>query len=136
MGAVSNCFLFRTHRHTYLTKMRVTLAIVITLMSFFSSTQARFTEEQIENLAFNLLNPCERAIWSCCQSDRPTSVQPTFCFERNGCFGLQWLGQNACSTRLINSIGVTLESTKAQIRRKAPTQDGGFIRILHTRPKK
>ena len=74
--------------------------------------------------------------FSCCQSDRPDFAQPTFCFERNGCFGLQWLGRNACSARLINSIGVTLESTKDQIRRKAPTQDGGFIRIHNTRPKK
>jgi hypothetical protein len=76
-------------------------------------------------------------ISSCCQSDRPDFVQPTFCFERNGCFGLQWLGQNACSPRLINSIGVTLENTKATIRRKAPNQDGGFIRIQNrNRPKK
>jgi len=115
------------------------LAIVISFLNviLYHSTQARFTEEQIENLAFNLLNPCERAIWSCCQSDRPDFVQPTFCFERNGCFGLQWLGQNACSPRLINSIGVTLENTKATIRRKAPNQDGGFIRIQNrNRPKK
>ena len=29
-----------------------------------------------------------------------------------------------------------MESTKEKIRRKAPTQDGGFIRIHNTRPKK
>ena len=46
-------------------KMKLTFAIVISLVnvSFFSSAQAKFTEDQIDNLAFNLLNPCERAIW-------------------------------------------------------------------------
>merc|ERR1712110_1377897 len=133
MGSIESLFVSNTHY-----KMRLNLAIVISFLHviLYHSTQARFTEEQIENLAFNLLNPCERAIWSCCQSDRADFAQPTFCFERNGCFGLQWLGRNACSSRLINSIGVTLETTREQIRRKAPTQDGGFIRIHNTRPKK
>merc|ERR1712110_950784 len=101
MGSIESLFVSNTHY-----KMRLNLAIVISFLHviLYHSTQARFTEEQIENLAFNLLNPCERAIWSCCQSDRPDFVQPTFCFERNGCFGLQWLGQNACSPRLINSM--------------------------------
>ena len=75
-------------------------------------------------------------IFSCCQGEGTNFAQPTFCFERNGCFGLEGLGRKACSARLINSIGVTLESTRDQIRRKAPNQDGGFIRIHNTRPKK
>jgi len=133
MGSIESFFVSYAHN-----KMKLTFAIVISLVnvSFFSSAQGKFTEDQIDNLAFNLLNPCERAIWSCCQGEGTNFAQPTFCFERNGCFGLEGLGRKACSARLINSIGVTLESTRDQIRRKAPNQDGGFIRIHNTRPKK
>merc|ERR1712154_700574 len=79
MGSIEPLFVSNAHY-----KMRLTTAIVISFLNviLYHSTQARFTEEQIENLAFNLLNPCERAIWSCCQSDRPDFAQPTFCFEQ------------------------------------------------------
>jgi len=107
-----------------------TLTIILSIFLLSTTITAQFSEEQIESLAFIRLNPCERAIWSCCQSDRPTFGQPTFCFERNGCFGLQWLGAGACSPRLINSIGVTIESTKKQIRNRATGLRSGFIPIF------
>ena len=44
--------------------------------------------------------------------------------------GLQWLGAGACSPRLINSIGVTIESTKKQIRNRATGLRSGFIPIF------
>merc|ERR1711881_157297 len=112
--------------------------IAVTLLAIFSQAESQaFTEAQIESLAFIRLNPCERAIWSCCQSDRPTFGSPAFCFERNGCFGLHWLGQGACSSRLINSIGITLQSTKEQIRQRSTNLGPGFIPITTVnRPKK
>jgi len=55
-----------------------------------------------------LLTPCERAVWSCCQTNRANYVLPVFCFEQNGCRGLQWLGPAACAPLTISSVGQKL----------------------------
>merc|ERR1711997_40828 len=134
MGSIElHCAL---NTHTIIMKQCLMVAFALLVLFGQADCQA-FTEAQIESLAFIRLNPCERAIWSCCQSDRPTFGTPTFCFERNGCFGLQWLGQGACSSRLINSIGITLQSTKKQIRQRSTNLGPGFIPISAVnRPKK
>ena len=50
---------------------------------------------------------------SCCQTDGrgPVIDLPTFCFEKNGCKGLQWLGAEACSDEVLNSVTQILEET-------------------------
>ena len=37
---------------------------------------------------------------------------PDFCFEQNGCNGLWWLGADACSTQLVDSVAKVLNSLK------------------------
>ena len=53
-------------------------------------------------------------LFSCCQSDGRGGTQklPDFCFEQNGCNGLWWLGADACSTQLVDSVAKVLKSLK------------------------
>ena len=46
--------------------------------------------------------------FSCCQTNRANYVLPVFCFEQNGCRGLQWLGPAACAPLTISSVGQKL----------------------------
>ena len=50
----------------------------------------------------------------CCQSDGRGGTQklPDFCFEQNGCNGLWWLGADACSSHLVDSVANVLKSLK------------------------
>ena len=53
-------------------------------------------------------------LFSCCQSDGRGGTQklPDFCFEQNGCNGLWWLGADACSSHLVDSVANVLKSLK------------------------
>ena len=51
--------------------------------------------------------------YSCCQSDRKLDFIPTNCFESNRCPGMHWLGKEACSNEIMNSIGQKLISKSA-----------------------
>ena len=51
--------------------------------------------------------------YSCCQSDRKLDFIPTNCFESNRCPGMHWLGNEACSNEIMNSIGQKLISKSA-----------------------
>ena len=44
--------------------------------------------------------------FSCCQSDGRGENQklPIICFDQNGCHGLWWLGQEACSEEIVNNV--------------------------------
>eukprot|EP00093_Oithona_nana_P013924 13924.XXX_453500_453911_1 [CDS] Oithona nana genome sequencing. len=60
---------------------------------------------------FEDLTPCEKAIWSCCQTDvgRFNEIQPlTECFEMNGCHGLHWTPNHGCLEETIMNIGKKL----------------------------
>ena len=46
--------------------------------------------------------------FSCCQTNRANYILPVFCFEQNGCRGLQWLGPAACAPLTISSVGQKL----------------------------
>ena len=52
---------------------------------------------------------------SCCQSDRQTFELPVKCFEQNGCFGLHWLGDDACSEKYQQSIASKIEQVKKDL---------------------
>jgi len=80
--------------------------IIFVLLSTAISTQARPSD-------LSVLNDCERAVWSCCQSDRKLDFIPTNCFESNRCPGMHWLGKEACSNEIMNSIGQKLISKSA-----------------------
>jgi len=75
----------------------------IVIISILISTHARPRD-------LSVLNNCEKAVWSCCQSDRILDFIPTSCFESNGCPGMHWLGKEACSNEILNSIGQKLNS--------------------------
>ena len=51
---------------------------------------------------------------SCCQSDRQTFELPVRCFERNGCVGLHWLSEDACSTKYRESIEAKINKLKSE----------------------
>jgi hypothetical protein len=48
------------------------------------------------------------SFFSCCQTNRANYILPVFCFEQNGCRGLQWLGPAACAPLTISSVGQKL----------------------------
>ena len=51
---------------------------------------------------------------SCCQSDRQAIGIPVRCFERNGCVGLHWLAEDACSTKYRDSIEAKINKLKTE----------------------
>ena len=50
-------------------------------------------------------------LFSCCQTNRANYVLPVFCFEQNGCRGLQWLVPVACAPLTKSSVGQKLGKT-------------------------
>merc|ERR1712080_445933 len=94
-------------------KMKQTLLNIFTLFQLLLRIfliKAEKVEVRGNVLSLEKLNPCERAVWSCCQSDGRGKNQklPTFCFEQNGCHGLWWLGQEACSELIVNTVAAVL----------------------------
>ena len=65
-------------------------------------------------IATNLGKKSMIYLFSCCQSDGRGGTQklPDFCFEQNGCNGLWWLGADACSSHLVDSVANVLKSLK------------------------
>ena len=51
---------------------------------------------------------------SCCQSDRQAIGVPVRCFERNGCVGLHWLAEDACSNKYRDSIEAKINKLKTE----------------------
>merc|ERR1712029_252552 len=99
-------------------KLNFVVGCCLVVMSHLSTTaQARLSNREIIDRAVGRLNDCERAIWSCCQTDRPTHRFPTRCFESNGCTGLFFMGvQQVCSNEFLTAIGAKIQHTAMEIR--------------------
>ena len=51
--------------------------------------------------------------FSCCSSNPESTVNPVFCFEKNGCMGLQWNKRNkVCSAELLATVGMKILKMK------------------------
>ena len=76
--------------------------------------------KHVHNMKINFLYELtiHLLFYSCCQSDRKLDFIPTNCFESNRCPGMHWLGKEACSNEIMNSIGQKLigKSAPQQIR--------------------
>jgi len=109
---------------------RSIIALVCVLgLAAKSATSMAFSDAELTSLATGKLNSCEKAIWSCCQHDRPqTQKIPENCFEINGCYGLHWLGQEACSQNLLNAVGRQIETYKKEIEEKGKSVHRNRIR--------
>jgi len=83
-------------------KPYLTTATVIQLLHLILTNGLPQVSNFLDDL--DVLSSCERAIWSCCQSDRILDSIPTNCFEGNGCMGLQWLGKDACSAENVDAV--------------------------------
>jgi len=106
----------------------ITLLCIVGLTMKFSSA-ATISAARLTSLATGRLNSCEKAIWSCCQHDRPqTKALPTNCFETNGCYGLQWLGQSACSDTVMNHVAEMIERFRREIDEEGVMQTMNRIR--------
>ena len=66
---------------------------------------------------------------SCCQSDRQTFELPVRCFERNGCVGLHWLSEDACSTKYRESIEVKINKSKNESAAHETQEASGYVDI-------
>jgi len=94
----------------------IALLCILGLTTKFPMTAA-VSNEKLTSLATGRLNSCEKAIWSCCQIDRPQipNYIPSFCFELNGCYGLHWMGREACSPTIINAVAGQIQVYKREI---------------------
>ena len=73
------------------------------------------TQLTIEYRPINHFNPSiPDFFYSCCQSDRQTFELPVRCFERNGCVGLHWLSEDACSKKYRESIKEKINKLKTE----------------------
>merc|ERR1712018_437617 len=80
------------------------------------SARASSTKSEHLSKALTMLQPCERAIWSCCQVDRPQVYNlKSNCFELNGCYGLWWLGEKRCSKEFIDGVAGRIQDLRNDI---------------------
>merc|ERR1712150_142279 len=99
-----------TRRKVHIFKMvlKFNIAICLVLLSF------SFKGTQVEANFFSL-NPCELAIWSCCQSDRQLVFFPQFCFDRHGCPGYYLFARNPCNPKVVKAVGKKIMPIQNQI---------------------
>ncbi|CAB4054138.1 unnamed protein product [Lepeophtheirus salmonis] len=86
------------------------LLICLCTLLLLGSAQGFIGRVRARRMAMSMLDPCEKAIWSCCQSTNSRSFVPVRCFELNGCYGLHWMGRKACSSGLMNAIKLMLKN--------------------------
>nr|XP_040565589.1 uncharacterized protein LOC121115503 [Lepeophtheirus salmonis] len=91
------------------------LLICLCTLLLLGSAQGFIGRVRARRMAMSMLDPCEKAIWSCCQSTNSRSFVPVRCFELNGCYGLHWMGRKACSSGLMNAVSTHIVSLTTQI---------------------
>ncbi|TRY63522.1 hypothetical protein TCAL_04890 [Tigriopus californicus] len=77
--------------------------------------QAFGSQQDLLQMAMRTMDPCEIAIWNCCQSSGATATLPENCFAQNGCPGLFWHGSKVCSARMLNRIARRLQNNMVSI---------------------
>jgi len=108
---------------------------------------ARLSRRQVLDQALNELTDCERAVWSCCQSDRQTNISASpstvNCFEEHNCPGLQWVfpeGEDgefgACAHSFVISIGNTIVTNVQRITEEQDRGTVGLRRINMDTPRR
>jgi hypothetical protein len=84
-----------------------------------ASSSSRSLRKSKSTNPLDLLEACERAVWTCCQTDgRADDFLPIKCFEDNGCKGLQWIPKKvggACAPRLVSAAGAQLLKIKKKL---------------------
>merc|ERR1711962_543882 len=101
-------------------KMKLNLGFIfgscLVVLSNFGAAHASLSSREIIDQAVGRLTNCERAIWSCCQTDRPNVRFPTRCFEGNGCPELWIMGARVCSNDFLAAISGKIQHTAMEIR--------------------